>query len=301
MSSFPFKPVSRRTFVRRLGIGAAGSALSLSAGRLVPAALAQSQQEKGFITLDGILVTYFSVPPGEPESTSWTLLKKYSTTFTLKSAENPEIAFKASVGPGQESFGSRGSQMNSSLVNNAISLFPGGGDPLSTTTFDPVFYVLINPRLFIKGTADRLRFRIEDMSHQFTLYASDLRFGNMLSADTATSMGRQYITDPALLVGPRFALHETTDVPQLISLPGNVAAGPALTATVTSKIVRSEGFQSDIVKQALAVGADLEITYYSVQEIHAQQILTMRTMFDSASPVVSRIYEDRLFKTFVVT
>src|SRR5262249_54453893 len=121
------------------------------------------------------------------------------------------------------------------------------------------------------------------------------------SADTAASMLAQYVTDPALLVGPRFALSHTAEVPQSFSLPGNIVAGPDLTATVTSTIVGSQGFQSDVLKQALAVGTNLELTYYSIQEVSAHQILTMETGSNSTSPVVNGIYLDRLFKTFLLT
>jgi hypothetical protein len=128
----------------------------------------------------------------------------------------------------------------------------------------------------------------------------DPQFGNLLSADTAASMLTQYITDPALLVAPRFALQGLTQPEsQTFSLPGSVAAGPILTSTAITKIVNSQGFDSDMLKQALAVGADLQITYYSVQEVPAPQILTMQTEFDT-SPVLTNIYVDRLFKTFMI-
>ena len=190
-SSSPFKPFSRRQFVRSVGIGTASAAISLSAPHLLTTARAQSQQEQGFITLDAILISYFSVPPGEHESATWSFQRKYSTTFTIKSAQNPEIVFKSNVKAGSEASGIQGVQMNSSRVNTAITFFPGATGLVSTKVFDPVFFALLTPRLFIRGTPDKLRFRFDSIGATGNPYVSDPRFAtNILSAyRTCSSRG----------------------------------------------------------------------------------------------------------------
>ena len=64
---------------------------------------------------------------------------------------------------------------------------------------------------------------------------------------------------------------------------------------MTAKIIDQTGFDTDALKQAFAVGSDLELTYHSTQETKGK-LLTVRLTLESTSD----IYWDRVFKTFVL-
>src|SRR5262249_9067859 len=94
--------IPRREFIRRVGIGTAGAAVSLSAGGLGSEALAGRATEVGTITLDGIFITYFPAPLGTPGFATCDLLKNYSTTLGLRIPDSPQVLFAAKVPAGQE-------------------------------------------------------------------------------------------------------------------------------------------------------------------------------------------------------
>lgn len=297
--------LSRRSFIRNAAIGGTGAALMLGGSKNASAAA----KDSGEVTLDALLISYVSPPLGTVGTSLWTPLTPYTTTLTVRSLANQDISLRARVAPDQESINGRAvvAQTQSERIEGAITVFtrPRQNESLSIETAPPglpenaVFFGLHRPILKFKGNGRKSQFRLVDAEASFTLVAKGIR--DSFGEDTANSILRQYVNDAGALIEPRFVLRETTDGGRIsITQVAERRAPQNITATVTARIIEQVGFESDILKQAFAVGSNLEITYYSAAETRGE-ILQMESNLERSSPGLNSIYWDRVFKTFVIT
>ncbi|HSO76471.1 MAG TPA: hypothetical protein VLU47_16685 [Blastocatellia bacterium] len=297
--------MSRRSFIRNAAIGGTGAALMPGGSKNASAAA----KDSGEVTLDALLISYVSPPLGTVGTSLWTPLTPYTTTLTVRSLANQDISLRARVAPDQESINGRAvvAQTQSERIEGAITVFtrPRQNESFSTETAPPglpenaVFFGLHRPILKFKGNGRKSQFRLVDAEASFTLVAKGIR--DFFTEDTANSILRQYVNDAGALIEPRFVLRETTDGGRIsITQVAERRAPQNITATVTARIIEQVGFESDILKQAFAVGSNLEITYYSAAETRGE-ILQMESNLERSSPGLNSIYWDRVFKTFVIT
>jgi hypothetical protein len=108
------------------------------------------------------------------------------------------------------------------------------------------------------------------------------------------------VIDPAVLIAPRFLRAATASSGEFSNTRSADDTTPdSLTAVTTARIIEQTGFKSDQIKQALAVGRNLQITYSSAEELPGK-LLTVNSRLERSSPVVNEVYWDRVFKTFVI-
>jgi hypothetical protein len=295
--------LNRRGFIKGAATGLAGAALTFG----LPAdALAK---DSGEITLDAILLSYVAPPLGTTSSSLWTPHLNYSTTLSLRSLVNPALSLRPAISATQERINSRAQvrQSASTKVDDAIALFsrPRENENFSIGTAHPgieenvLFYGLIRPRLAIKGGSRKVNFRLIDAEGTFALGAADIF--EAFSADTASSMLDQYVKDKAALVGPRFAsIHVTTGGPLVLEQRAERNGPRDISSAVLARVVEQSGFSGEAYNEAFAVGAGLEITYYSANESNGK-LLRFESDLNRTSPGINRILWDRVFKTFVIT
>jgi len=300
------QPVSRRHFIRSAAVGTLGTALAIGAEDVLA-----GSKESGEIVLDALMITYFSAPLGTIGSASWTIETAYTTSLRLGAVAQPELLFKGSV-PEDEQRVLRNTfvkQTQSIQVKNAVTLLPRPSQNESFTSGTPppgipehtVFYGMLKPRLQLVGTQNKLKFWFVEAEGEFTLTASGVqREALEISADTSLSWLRQYVIDRAALITPRFVRAATVSGGEFsITKFADDTSAESLTGVTTARIIEQTGFKSDEVKQGLAVGKDLQITYSSAQELPGK-LLTLTSPLERQSPGVNEIYWDRLFKTFVI-
>ena len=293
--------LSRRSFIRNAAIGGTGAAFMLGISKSASAAA----KDSGEVTLDALLISYVSPPLGTAGTSLWTPLTPYTTTLTLRSLADPDILLRARITPDQERINSV-AQTHSVKIENAITLFPRPrqnesfsiGTPAPGLPENAVFYGLHRPILRFKGNGRKSQFRLVDAEATFALDEKGIR--DLFGEDTANSILSQYVVDPAALIEPRFVLTGTTDGGHLsVTKVAERRAPKNITATLTATIIEQSGFESDILRQAFAVGSNLEITYYSATETKGK-ILQMESNLERSSPGLNLIYWDRVFKTFVI-
>ena len=320
-STSRMQPLSRRTFLRYAGLGTAGTTLLLSGsldifGGDPRTAVQQSSSaqthvtgaettdaELGEITLDGLMLTYFSIPHGFANST-FTFGKNFSTAFTLRLPQSPGTSLTGMV-PAGRPFSDSLSQHTSSWVKDAIALrsLSEGSAAEKTETFsrqeasDPLqIYGLKNPKLQFSGSPDRLMFCFSDMGKR------SFNLGREVSSETAASMYSQYVTDPAQLFPPRFywldILGSDGDTSFDFALPSRLMVRNGITAAATARITDQTGFHSQRLIEAFAPGNEVEITYHSAQEYPSTSLMELQTAPANGD---ARIYIDRVFKTYVMT
>ena len=313
--------ISRRTFIRSLAIGAAGVALTLPRASSIFGAdtlIASTEPLAGQITLDGLMLTYFASGTANTTST-FTLGKNFSSTFTLKLPQSPGIELIGTAPPADAPVPGAYRQHASGKVKNALILRSNFGrsaedpdgdasatDPAGGTIEDTFssqsatgnlqFYGLKKPTLAFHGGPDKLHFHFDEIGKP----SFDL--GADLESDSAQSMSNLLSSDVASLVPPRFYWADVNGIEGGttfdLGLPSAFLASTVATATVTAKIAKRMGFTSPVLKQAFAPGNDIEITYYSVQEFPSDSLMELvSTPWQTGS---SRIYIDKIFKTFTV-
>ncbi|HKV41106.1 MAG TPA: twin-arginine translocation signal domain-containing protein [Blastocatellia bacterium] len=309
--------LSRRGFLQTVALASAGAGLihsgptrASAATELPPATRPAAPLnapgtgvDMGEVTLDGLMLTYFCAAPAFSSST-FTFGRNFSTTFTLKLPQSPAIVLTGTVPSDDPVLLKDHIQRTSPGVKDAIILqpelqeLPGKLSKFSSkrASSSIQFYGLSNPRLRFSGTPDNLRFCFADTGQQsFDLAAS-------VSAETASSMLSQYITDPAKLFPPRYywvdVVGGARDVTFDFGLPSKLLSRNGATATVTAKIVHQSGFSSGQLQQAFAAGNGLEITYHSAQELPSSNLMALQATLGESNQ--TRIYIDRVFKTFII-
>jgi hypothetical protein len=314
----PGNELTRRSFLRYAGLGTAGTALLLTTtvdmfaadllteGQAPPEApvmdTGRDGSEMGEVTLDGLMLTYFSVSPAFASSV-FTFGKNFSTTFTLKLPKAPGVVLTGSTVTGGPMPAGSHNQHASSWVKDGIILSSAAEAEAKARRFSSreaqdllQIYGLRKPTLRFSGTADRLLFSMGDMGE------ASFNLGREVNAETSASMYSQYITDPALLFPPRFYWVDVAGADGETALdfvlPSKLMVRNGITATVTCKIMDQTGFRSRLLREAFAPGNAIEITYHSAQEFYSKNLMELQT---TPSESDSRIYIDRVFKTFVMT
>ena len=298
--------ISRRRFIRSAAFGTLGTALAIGAKDVLAGG-----KESGEVVLDALMITYFSAPLGTISSAFWTIETSYTTSLRLGAVDRPDLLFKGRVTEDEERVlrNTFIKQTQSTQVKNAVTLLPRPSQNESFTSGTPtpgipehtVFYGMLKPRLQLVGTPNKLKFWFLDAEGDFTITASGVQSGALeISTDTALSWLRQYVIDPNALIAPRFVRAATASSGEFsITKSADDTSPDSLTAVTTARIIEQTGFKSDEVKQALAVGRDLQIAYSSAEELPGK-LLTVNSPLERTSPGVNDFYWDRVFKTFVI-
>jgi hypothetical protein len=312
--------LTRRSFIRYLAAGAAGTALTLPSPIdlfAAPQHTTAADIEVGQVTLDGLMLTYFSTPRANA-STKFTIGKNFSSTFTLRLPQSPGIELTGIVPqagaalPGNyrqhpsaavkdaiilRSIFGRSAEIKSKQQPRASAIAAGKNTFSSAESSSPLqFYGLVAPKLQFSGGPNKMRFYFTDTSRQ------SFNLAGKVGPETAASMSGQYITNPSALVPPRFYWADVSaasgEVTFDLGLPSVLlSASPRMaTATATAKITDQTGFRSHKLKQAFAPGNDIEITYYAAQEFASTNLMELEARPTGAS--ISRVYIDKVFKTF---
>jgi len=306
--------MSRRKFIREAAIGAAaaGAAIALKGGNSV---LAQSS-ESGQVTVDAMMLSYIASPLGSVASSTNTFTKNNATTVRLTAASNRSLSIGASASILGFNVGSTTfRQTNSNSVTDAITIRRSTAESFTTptggSTQNTVFIGMRAPEMQFDGDTGRQLFRFLRADNKFALTVSDLQDPAKLAdigirAATANSFLSQYVTDPALLHGPRFKLRSSillsAGVRNVYTFTKSTGSGytESKTSTTSVEITRRFGFNFLIANGTFEVGAKLEITHTAVQEYTADQIISCQTTLERTSLGVNKVYWDRVFKTFVI-
>ncbi len=301
--------MTRRKFLRNAALGAAavGAAYALKGGNNV---LAQSS-ESGQVTVDGILLSYVAAPLGSVASTTNSYTKNHASTFKMIAESNRSLSIGVSATILGFNVGSiTYKQTDSTQVTDAITIrrsitesftTPAPGDINNT-----VFVGLREPEMQFDGTPSRVRFRFLKATDRFGIKYSDLQLngGGVIKPATVTSFLSKYVTDPALLVTPRFKLKSSillsagvTNTFSFTKATGSTYS-TSKTATTSVEITKKFGFSS--LGLSFEVGARIEVTHTSVQEFTAENIITSSTVLNRTSLGINKVYWDRVFKTFTI-
>jgi len=295
----------RRSFIRNAALGIAGASVTF----VCADATLAGAKDSGEVVLDGLMWTYVAAPLGTAAGSHFlTPGLGYSITCGLSSQANQEISLRANIPAGEEAIGGNVSQSQSTKLPHAITLFPRaqrnesfsigsvGGARENTT-----FFGICRPVLRFKGNGKKAQFRLLDAECIFSTSAGQLasELQNFVSIETANSWISQYITDAALLVEPRFVLLATVSGGRHEFTMRPSSDTPDVSATVTVRVLDQSGFNSDVMKQAFAVGNDLAVTYFSAQD-SGGKLLTSQVDL-GGGPGINSIYWDRVFKTFLIS
>ena len=306
--------VSRRSFIRNAAAATAGATVALGTAKTAWAKF----REEGEITLDAILLTYFSATPGAIGSSTWSLEGTYSTSLRLSAHDNPDLSIRPKVVGNQERvfLGHQARQKASTQFTRAVMLRHRGftgtsvgfGSNGPATPEDTQVFGIFRPKIALFGDRNGLKYRFLEAEAEFLFSFKSLkenRFG--IAQETIDSWLAQYKTDKAEMLEPRFKLKASTGLTDAgvghsfnLDESGDRVFSEAKTATTTACIIKQSGFDSEEIKQALAVGSLIDITHSSVQETEAREIISMHTSLERASLGASEIYWDEVFKNFVV-
>jgi hypothetical protein len=314
--------VSRRRFWQAAAAGVGGAVIGLGGTGEV------SAQETGVgqITLDALLISYFSAAVGSTGTPLWTFKGAYANTVRLRVKELPDLVLKPKPDPSDKIIfaGHAIEQIKSDHLKNGMVMrhkgFSGtsygfGREEDLHTREDTTFFCILRPRLEITGNQNKVSFRFigDETGNGGALFpspVSELQSDNglrLLSQETIDSWLRLYVTDRQELVKPRFKLKATTGfvsagvgIPFDLTGDGDNEFSSSRTAVTTARIVAQAGFTSESLSQAFAVGNDLEITHSSLQEIEGDDVVRMRTTVSRATGGKNDIYWDSVFKTFVI-
>jgi hypothetical protein len=298
---------SRRRFIRNLAVGALGAGAVLAGAR--PASAADA--ETGEVTLDAIMLTYFSAPLATGATTFYEIGRAFTSTVKLELAGDTAPRLKAAVPTKFEKVfaGTRFNQTESPRVRSALTLEQRLGrgaheqiGAIGGTTDDTTFIGLLRPRFRFTGTPESLRFRVVGATAEFIYSVEHLRreaeTPDILRSGTAASFLEQYVTDPSALVGPRYEPRGRLQPPFTISELAGREPAERVTATVKGTIVAQTGFESAALVDAFAVGNTIDVVYSSVQEDHSGTLMTAKAEEGFGDPA-NQVHWDSVFKTFV--
>ncbi|MCI0488221.1 MAG: hypothetical protein L0229_16660 [Blastocatellia bacterium] len=311
----PRTAIPRRKFIRNTAIGLAGATLGL---RGTGASVA-ADKESGVITLDAILITYFTATIGAIGFSTWHPSRLYANTYRLNLVENPDLKLKGRVPGGEENLfiGHAASQTKSTTVSRGVTLRhrgfagvsygqgTGGGPAVAGHT---QFYGMLRPRISIRGNSRKIQFRFLDAEAEFFFPVDNLTQGAFgISPETSSSWLQHYVTDASALTEPRFKLKASTGLISagistdfVVKESGDSDFSEELTAVTSARIIEQTGFASTELAQAFAVGNHIEVTHTSVQEFPANRIIKMETRLERVALGENRIYWDRAFKNFLI-
>jgi hypothetical protein len=300
---------SRRRFIRNLTVGALGAGAVLADTR--PALAADT--ETGEVTLDAIMLTYFSAPLATEARTFYEIGRAFTSTLKFELAGDAAPRLKAAVPARFEKVfaGTRFNQTESPRVKSALTLEQrlGRGSheqigAIGGTTDNTTFIGLLRPRLRFAGTPESLRFRVVGATAEFVYSVEHLRreaeTPDILRSATAASFLEQYVTEPSALVGPRYEPRGRLQPPFTFSELAGHEPSERVSATVKGTIVAQSGFESAELVDAFAVGNTIDVVYSSVQEDHSGTLMTAKAD-GGAGDLGNQVYWDTVFKTFVFT
>ena len=317
------RSISRRRFFRTAAAGATGAAIGLSGLREVSA----KNEVLGQVTLDALLISYFTASIGSTGIPLWSLGGNYANTVRLRVEEAPDLVLKPQPDPNQKIIfaGHAIEQIKSGQLKNGMIMrhkgfsgetFGFGLREIVHTREDTTFFVIFRPRLEITGSPRKPRFRFvgdPNTGEGGALFPSAVRelqgtdIQRYFSRETIDSWLRIYLSDPKDLVKPRFKLRASTgsvsagiSVPFQLTGEGDTEFSSAKTEVTTARIVSQTGFTSDGLKETFAVGNHLQITHSSLQEIEVDDVVSMEATITRGTGGQTDIYWDSVFKTFVI-
>ena len=284
---------------------------------------ATTATESGQITLDALLLTYVGAPIGSRDTSMYTISKEFSSVFRLVSESNRTLTFMAGVTVTAGVFSVGGSvtvaQANSTQVTNGISLRRTLSQQITTPApgiaANTVFLGLRRPQLQIDGDETRLQFRFLKADDTFAFTAAQLQndpaVRGLFKPETIASFLRQYVplTDPtgASLVKPRFKVKLSMelgagirDVFTLTASKGS-SFSESNKSTTSVTITEQRGFKlNSKVQLALKADQKLEFSHTAAQETSTNRIITVSTTLNRAESGISKVFFDKVFKTFVI-
>lgn len=308
--------ISRRSFLQSAYAGAAAMAVGFGSAEEAQAKL------RGLITLDAILITYFSASVGGTDTPTWALKGAYSNTLRLSLAALPEVVLKPKMSAVNRTVfaGHRIEQARSEEVADAIILrhkglggtsFGFGTFGVPATSEDTRFFCITRPQLQIIVSSASIFFQLRGGEAIYSPSVKELKEGDpfgLIGPETAASWLPLYVTDKAALVEPRFELKKSTgqvsagvEIPVNLSENGDKRFLSQKTAITTAGIVEQSGFSpADPLTELFAVGNRLNITHTAIQEVKGKKVVRMETAITRAATGETKVYWDSLFKTFVI-
>jgi hypothetical protein len=314
--------ISRRRFCQTAAACVGGAAVGFGGTSEVSA----QSKGAGQITLDALLVSYFSAAIGSTGTPLWTFKGAYANTVRLKLEELPDLVLKPRVDPDDKIIyaGHAIEQIKSEQLKNGMVMrhkgFTGtsygfGNEDVVHSREDTTFFSIWRPRLEIRGNQNKVSYRFigDDTVSGGAIFprpVSELQNQasmRMLSQETVDSWLRLYTTDPDELVKPRFKLKASTGsvsagvgIPFDLSGNGDKEFSPSETVVTTARIVAQNDFTSDSLSQMFAVGNHIQITHTALQEVEGDDVVRMRATISRGTGGTNDIYWDSVFKTFVI-
>ncbi|HUK89488.1 MAG TPA: hypothetical protein VLZ81_03740 [Blastocatellia bacterium] len=290
---------SRRRFLKSAGAGVLGASLLHSSRTTGWAA----EKEVGTITLDALMLAYIGAVPGNRGSSVFMPLKGYQTIISLSV---PGITLTASTPPGPNVEGFI-QQSESRIVPGALNIAQaphitatvnnGSGPPANSAV-----YGILSPKLKLKGTPEALKFHLVIAIQAFAVEISQLLQNPAMfdmSNDTAASMAAQYVSNVTDLTAPRYQQQQLFAAGQgsdTLFSSADFGTGVAQTS-VTAKIESQTGFTSQAVKDALAVGNNITVTYNSGFDKPSGKVMSLEI---TGGDVPFTTYLDTVFKSVVL-
>lgn len=285
--------------------------------------------ESAQVTLDALLITYVGAPIGSKDTSSYTITRDYSSTLRLSSELSRGITLTAGVkktfSTGMDSKGEftvGGSvtfmQSDSTQVTDGITIRRTTQQQITTQApgeaGNTVFIGIRRPQIKFEGDNKKLFFRFLKALDSFAVTASDLQtkpgIRGLFRPETIAEFLKQYVplTDPtgATLVKPRFkpklSILLSANVRDVFSF--TLARGSSFSEqkkSVTSiSITESIGFKDKGLERTFSAGQKIEITQTSVQEMATNRILSVSTTLNRSTEGVSKVFLDKVYKTFVI-
>lgn len=322
-----------------IGVGAVVAFEGVNVG-LRGASVAYAADTSGEVTLDALLITYVGAPIASRSSTSWSYSKRRTNTFKLTLGADQSISLQSdttntTTDPVDKSkFTVENSlvfkQSNSAQFTTAIVVQESQSRSLNTTVRngvaadagDTVFFGLLAPDLTFTGNpVNGFRYRFLKATSTFTVQAfrfqsPDATILSLFRQSTITAFLNQYpptsATTPvepgSILRKPRFKLVESnfatvgTDQALNRTLSNGSSFSLSLTSTFGATITRSTGFQSGdgSLQTKFGVGQAIMFTVSGVQESSTENVISVTANLVRATDGVTKIYRDKVWKTFVI-
>jgi hypothetical protein len=223
-------------------------------------------------------------------------------------------------------------QNNSAMFTDAIFTRESSSRTLNTTVRgtvadagDTVFFGLLRPTATFTGNpVAGFKYRFLNATDTFTWPAyrfqqRDATTVMFFKDGTITSFLNQYpptsaitpVEQPgSILRKPRFKLVESnfaaagTNQSLNRTLSTGASFSLALTSVFSAEITSSSGFEltngSTTVKSMFSVGKTFSLTVSGVQEVTTENVISLTANFVRATDGVTKIYRDKVWKTFVI-
>ncbi|HEY6333602.1 MAG TPA: hypothetical protein VI756_30055 [Blastocatellia bacterium] len=294
------KRVSRRTFLKAAAGGVVGAAFM---DRSRSGALGAAH-EAGTITLDALMLSYIGAVPGTGGASVFKQLKGYSTIFNLGV---PGIEFIAALTANQADLVFY-EQAASKEVPGALELTPAFGTDLmidigAGPPGNSALYLFLGPKFKLKGTPEALQFHLAGSIKAVAIEISGLLANpsaDNISQDTAASLSSQYVSNVGDLVAPRYqppTAFSAGGTSETLIFSTEDFGTETAQASATATIIDQTGFTSSTLKNALAVGSNVTITYSSGFDRKSARVLSLEI---TPGDMAFSAYLDNVFKSVVL-